>query len=140
MRHGDYKTTLRHYTVLGLVDTARAVNELPAIADERNAHAATGADGNDLDPQQYPQQLPQQKRRGGEPADAASCDNRSDEEEWANTENPEKKAASCHDARHGATLDGMGRGRSSAVERQLPKLNVGSSILLARFSGMGTES
>ena len=26
------------------------------------------------------------------------------------------------------------RGRSSAVERQLPKLNVGSSILLARFA------
>ena len=31
MRHSDYKTTLAHYTVLGLVDTNKAVNTLPAI-------------------------------------------------------------------------------------------------------------
>jgi hypothetical protein len=34
----------------------------------------------------------------------------------------------------------VGRGRSSAVERQLPKLNVGSSILLARFLNQSTAA
>ena len=32
MRHSDYRTTLRHYTVLGLTDTAKAIEQLPAIA------------------------------------------------------------------------------------------------------------
>ena len=31
MRHGDYRTTLKHYTVLGLVDAAQAVGRLPRI-------------------------------------------------------------------------------------------------------------
>ncbi len=49
MRHGDYRTTLRHYTVLGLTDTAKAVAELPAI-EPRQPEAATGT--CDADPQQ----------------------------------------------------------------------------------------
>ncbi len=31
MRHGDYRTTLQHYTVLGLADTAVALENLPTI-------------------------------------------------------------------------------------------------------------
>lgn len=31
MRHSDYRTTLKHYTVLGLTDTARAIESLPAL-------------------------------------------------------------------------------------------------------------
>ncbi len=31
MRHTDYRTTLKHYTVLGLADTSRAVQQLPGI-------------------------------------------------------------------------------------------------------------
>ena len=31
MRHSDYRTTLQHYTVLGLCDTARAIETLPEI-------------------------------------------------------------------------------------------------------------
>ena len=31
MRHGDYRTTLKHYTVLGLEDSARALGALPRI-------------------------------------------------------------------------------------------------------------
>ncbi|MCA9274596.1 MAG: site-specific integrase [Phycisphaerales bacterium] len=31
MRHGDYRTTLKHYTVLGLSDTSKAVGEIPSI-------------------------------------------------------------------------------------------------------------
>ena len=43
MRHGDYRTTLAHYTVLGLTDTAGAVNALPVIGDpEGEAERATG--------------------------------------------------------------------------------------------------
>ena len=33
MRHSDYKTTLKHYTVLGLADGAAAVNAMPMISD-----------------------------------------------------------------------------------------------------------
>jgi integrase len=42
MRHGDYRTTLKHYTVLGLTDTAAAIDRLPSIATQHVAHAATG--------------------------------------------------------------------------------------------------
>ena len=50
------------------------------------------------------------------------------------TKGPPLRAAGSSDdpARHGYTQPN--RGRSSAVERQLPKLNVRSSILLARFA------
>ena len=43
MRHGDYRTTLKHYTVLGLTDTARAIEELPDIgSDSPDTQRATG--------------------------------------------------------------------------------------------------
>ncbi|MCH8507822.1 MAG: tyrosine-type recombinase/integrase [Phycisphaerales bacterium] len=48
MRHGDYRTTLTHYTVLGLADVAKAVDALPTIrpgADQ--AERATGTHGRD---------------------------------------------------------------------------------------------
>ena len=48
MRHGDYRTTLKHYTVLGLVDTAKAINALPSIrTPQADALAATGTAGRD---------------------------------------------------------------------------------------------
>jgi hypothetical protein len=59
MRHSDYKTTLTHYTVLGLTDTSRAVEALPAIrAHDDGSERATGKTGRaergDHDPQLYP--------------------------------------------------------------------------------------
>jgi integrase len=46
MRHSDYRTTLKHYTVLGLVDTAKAIRALPSIHEtEPQATAATGTYG-----------------------------------------------------------------------------------------------
>ncbi|MEQ9461102.1 MAG: tyrosine-type recombinase/integrase [Phycisphaeraceae bacterium] len=63
MRHGDYRTTLKHYTVLGLTDTARAIESLDAIRESSSMHSASGTDGEGLDepaipdPQLYPQQL-----------------------------------------------------------------------------------
>ena len=59
MRHADYRTTLKHYTVLGLSDTAAAIKRLPTIKrDDRQAARATGTDSAtpDSDPQLYPQQ------------------------------------------------------------------------------------
>jgi integrase len=41
MRHSDYRTTLKHYTVLGLADTAKAIEQLPRI-DRPEREAATG--------------------------------------------------------------------------------------------------
>lgn len=60
MRHSDYKTTLQHYTVLGLTDTAGAINRLPDIQPAgRDAHAATGTTDSApaADPQRFCQQL-----------------------------------------------------------------------------------
>ena len=62
MRHSDYRTTLKHYTVLGLADTTKAIEQLPMIEREKR-QAATGthdADGEGIRfaaHQQYPQQL-----------------------------------------------------------------------------------
>ena len=42
MRHGDYRTTLAHYTVLGLSDTARAIEQLPGLVPQMEQLAATG--------------------------------------------------------------------------------------------------
>ena len=65
MRHSDYRTTLKHYTVLGLTDTAAAMDRLPGIAPERVAHAATGT--TDTTPEALPdspQLFCQQLERG----------------------------------------------------------------------------
>jgi integrase len=52
MRHGDYRTTLKHYTALQLVDTAAALAKLPDIATDAGkseAQRATGTgDGDGL--------------------------------------------------------------------------------------------
>ena len=39
MRHDDYRTTLKHYTVLGLTDTSKAIAGLPS---DRNAGCGGG--------------------------------------------------------------------------------------------------
>jgi integrase len=44
MRHADYKTTLAHYTVLGLIDTRAAVEAIPAIVAPPAAVATGGTD------------------------------------------------------------------------------------------------
>jgi integrase len=75
MRHSDYRTTLKHYTVLGLADTAAAMDRLPRIGLQSQAVAATGttddAHGAPLGrPQPFCQQLERQTGRLG----ASSCD------------------------------------------------------------------
>jgi integrase len=56
MRHADYRTTLKHYTVLGLVDTTRAIKMLPGIGESSH------------------QLKPQQLRREKAQIDAKSCE------------------------------------------------------------------
>ena len=70
MRHSDYRTTLAHYTVLGLTDTAKAVDALPSIrTDGDRAEQATGTtdahahDEGDSDPQLYPRQVERENTR-----------------------------------------------------------------------------
>ena len=59
MRHSDYKTTLKHYTVLGLDDTAGAINQIPDIGAPQTV-ASTGTMDADIQPQQY---TPQRQRK-----------------------------------------------------------------------------
>lgn len=41
MRRADYRTTLKHYTVIGISDTGKAINQLSPIKSEQR-EAATG--------------------------------------------------------------------------------------------------
>ena len=53
MRYSDYRTTLSHYTVLGLTDTAAAISKLPGVGSPgQDKERATGtADASVLDRQ-----------------------------------------------------------------------------------------
>lgn len=67
MRHSDYRTTQAHYTVLGLTDTAGAINALPDIAPcQRESQRATGtedAQRGRSEAQRYCQQLARETGR-----------------------------------------------------------------------------
>jgi len=64
MRHSDYTTTLRHYTVLGLHDTSAAVAKLPSIrTPEKQSQLATGT--CDRPAQTRPPVVPPSKREMG---------------------------------------------------------------------------
>jgi len=65
MRHADYRTTHKHYTVLGLTDTAKAIEQLPAIGlPSASAAKATGTmDGRS---EQYHQQHHQRVRKAAQ--------------------------------------------------------------------------
>ncbi|MCA9272136.1 MAG: site-specific integrase, partial [Phycisphaerales bacterium] len=67
MRHSDYRTTLSHYTVLGLTDTAAAISKLPGVGSASpNPERATGtADTSALDRQRYCKQLERETRPNG---------------------------------------------------------------------------
>ena len=56
MRPSDYKTTLAHDTILGLSDTAGAINKLPDIGVPETT-SATGTMGATADPPHIPQRV-----------------------------------------------------------------------------------
>jgi integrase len=65
MRQSDYRTTLRHYTVLGLHDTAAAMARLPSVGiTDAAAQAATGTtDSAPSNPQLFCQLLGRETAR-----------------------------------------------------------------------------
>ncbi|MFC1782011.1 tyrosine-type recombinase/integrase [Planctomycetota bacterium] len=81
MRHGDYRTTLKHYTVLGSTDTSNAINQLPAIENPRR-QAATGTydENSQKQHQLYPQQLGHETERNG----TIHCDKHQPQKQNAN--------------------------------------------------------
>lgn len=116
MRHGDYKTTLKHYTVLGLVDTAKAVGQLPGVKPAgRDTYAATGTTDTAADHhQRYCQQLGRETERNSAATRGES------------TRLPAKDGALVLSQNKGKTADFepdimQSRGCSSVVERQPSK-------------------
>ena len=71
MRHSDYRTTLKHYTILGLTDTAKAMHQLSTIETPDEPASATGTHGSEVEgsrqnsAQQYPQQCVRDLTREG---------------------------------------------------------------------------
>ena len=132
MRHADYRTTLKHYTVLGLSDTAAAIERLPTIrSDDRQVAMATGTDHAtpDSDPQLYPQQLARETVLSG-------AGPRRDERASGDDDSKHGRSASaarCETTRRAATMRGESAGVAQLVEHQPSKLNVVGSSPIARF-------
>jgi len=79
MRHAEYKTTLKHYTVLGLTDTAGAIRKLPGIDFSASPVRAVATGTYDADPHEetrggHPQQIPQQSVCFSRPRGAKAYD------------------------------------------------------------------
>jgi integrase len=78
MRHADYRTTLKHYTVLSLADTTAAMQRLPGGRAESSRKAAvSGAETQaavSASEKVRPQQIPQHSERVPERVDATTCD------------------------------------------------------------------
>ena len=128
MRHSDYKTTLKHYTVLGLDDTVGAINQLPAIGAPEPAKA-TGTMDVSPNPQQYPQQSGHDSVRNG----AKRCDDDRGRSPPPQAPQMPVNAGTCDSVRDDAIMCDGNRGCNSAVECQLPKLDVVGSNPITRF-------
>ena len=79
MRHADYKTTLKHYTVLGLTDTAGAIRQLPTIDSATTQERAIATGTHDGCPREgarnrLPQQNPQQSGCFSQRCNANECE------------------------------------------------------------------
>ena len=117
MRRSDYKTTLKHYTVLGLSDTGGEINELPDIG--RTEHIkATGTLSDSADPQQIHQQLVHETMRNG----ANQCENDKVSVPQDKTSDDAVNTASCETKRNGDTICDHDAGVTQLVECQPRKL------------------
>jgi len=134
MRHSDYKTTLKHYTVLGLTDTAKAIGELIRIGrPEGESAKATGTD--DPTPIGERQQYAQQRGRETVQTGANRRSRPEHSPEQPNDPKSSDNTASCKPVRPDATICNTPRGCNSMAECQLPKLNVEGSNPFTRFRG-----
>lgn len=95
MRHSDYRTTLRHYTVLGLHDTAAAVARLPGVglANVAALEATGTTDKAASTPQLFCQLLGRETARRG----AAGRDERTRTRAREGHAKPQQTAAFSHD-------------------------------------------
>ena len=117
MRHSDYRTTLRHYTVLGLSDTAKAVEALPAIrTGPRKAATGTG----DAQPPQYPQQYGRETARVG----ATPGDERGDDSSPPDARNPLRNRGKSERTRPDAAACVKAGERTRTVNIQLGRLTL----------------
>ena len=96
MRHGDYRTTLKHYTVLGLVDTAKAVAQLPGV----RAIAGNAATGTTDSAPVAPQLFCQQEERDTRPSRAAQRDGLNTAERGRRIENAHRMPGNPQDSGH----------------------------------------
>lgn len=124
MRHSDYKTTLKHYTVLGLTDTSRAIESLPGIASGPQANQATGThdSGQGQDCQQYCRQSVDSSKRSG----ANGCDEVGDSPSPDDDANSSDDTVFCVPLRHDATMCTHTAGVAQLVERQPSKRSPGA--------------
>ncbi len=132
MRHADYRTTLKHYTLLGLTDTAKAIDQLPDIGppatDAAQATGTTGEIAQD-DPHLQPHQRQRESVRSGATrrGDVKSAAGDDDERK------PLQHTSQRDNTRRDATIHDEPCGCNSVVECQLPKLNVAGSNPVTRF-------
>ncbi len=132
MRHSDYKTTLKHYTVLGLTDTAKAIGELTSIGRPAGESAkATGTD--DPTPIGSLQQYGQQRERETVRTGANRRSQPGDDHAQTHGRKSSNNTASCESMRPDATICNTPRGCNSMVECQPSKLNVEGSSPFTRF-------
>ncbi len=136
MRHSDYRTTLKYYTVLGLTDTAKAIESLPTIdtpttqsAKVIGTHDATAGD----DPQQHPRQQSQQRARETARPSAATRDERANVIGSVDDGKSSNDARLRDKARSNATMCNTPAGVTQLVECQPSKLNVEGSSPFARL-------
>ena len=128
MRHADYRTTLKHYTVLGLTDTSKAISQLPSIQGPQRT-LATGTDDAQIDRQPQYQQRQCERVR----AMATQCDEDAPDGDSPGGPESPQVATPCEPAQRGATICEHVAGVAQLVERQLPKLNVEGSSPFTRF-------
>ncbi|HEX6884855.1 MAG TPA: tyrosine-type recombinase/integrase, partial [Planctomycetota bacterium] len=85
MRHADYRTTLKHYTMLSLADTTAAMQRLPGGGGTSAPRAAvSGAEEQapvSGDRKIGPQQIPQHSEHVPERVDATTCDDAIDSDD-----------------------------------------------------------
>ena len=136
MRHADYRTTQEHYTVLGLTDTAKAIESLPAIPTTTST-AAAAAGTCDVGPRETvaeaSQQIYQQSVRNSQLLGARTCGETGRATVDSNTPLQNVSAATCETKRDGVVSCDVDAGVAQLVEHQPSKLNVDGSSPFARF-------
>jgi hypothetical protein len=99
MRHADYRTTLKHYTMLSLADTTAAMHRLPggggtsaprAQVSVAEVQAPVSGDGKTR-----PQQIPQHSEHDHERVGATTCDDAIESDD----DDPGSKLAPSRDLR-----------------------------------------